>query len=208
MRFYVNDYLFIIQPTHTSKQTISNDLSIFSAADISQIMDYYQLVKAGRVQGKTTFVFKVKDYEKIVTKIKKQFKLIEAAGGIVEKGNEILLIHRLNKWDLPKGKVEKGESIEIAAIREVEEECMVKAELIDKIGQTWHTYELKGKDILKCTHWFRMLCKSDIDLKPQIEEAIDDVKWLQFEDAVKLLHEESYASISSITAQYAEMKAK
>ncbi len=208
MRFYVNDYLFIIQPTNASTQTISNDFSIFSTADVSQIMDYYQLVKSGRVQGKTTFVFKVKDYEKTVAKFKKQFKLIKAAGGIVEKGNEVLLIYRLNKWDLPKGKIEKGESTEVAAIREVEEECAVKAELIDKIGETWHTYELKGKAILKCTYWFRMLCKNDTELKPQTEEAIDEVKWLQFEEAVKLLHEKSYASISSITAQYAEMRAK
>jgi len=206
MRFYVNDYLFVIEPTNAATQSNNTDLSIFSAADVSQIMDYYQLVKSGRVKGKTTFTFRVKDYEKIITEIKKQFKLIKAAGGIVEKGNEILLIHRLNKWDLPKGKIEKGESIEVAAIREVEEECAVKAEILNKIGETWHTYELKGKDILKCTYWFKMLCESDTDLKPQTEEAIDEVKWMHYDAALKLLHQESYASISSIVTQYASMK--
>ena len=89
-----------------------------------------------------------------------KYKVIEAAGGLVfNEKNKILMIFRNGKWDLPKGKIELGESIEDAAIREVEEECGIDNLKIDnKLINTYHTYNLNGFNILKKT-WFRLHLK-------------------------------------------------
>jgi ADP-ribose pyrophosphatase YjhB (NUDIX family) len=105
---------------------------------------------------------------------------IEAAGGIVTNPlHQILVIFRRDKWDLPKGKVDKGETIKQAAIREVEEETGVKKiKLGNLITCTYHTYRLKNKLILKKTYWFIIYSDDKQKLKPQIEEDITDIKWV------------------------------
>ncbi|WP_417429700.1 NUDIX hydrolase [Halpernia sp.] len=113
-------------------------------------------------------------------KFKSLFKEIEASGGVVyNKKNEILFIHRLGKWDLPKGKLEKGESIEENAIREVEEETGLKDLILDQfINQTFHVYvERNGEKILKKTNWFKMFYNGNETPVPQIEEGIKKVSW-------------------------------
>ena len=109
------------------------------------------------------------------------FHLIEAAGGIVlNNKKEILFIFRRDKWDLPKGKMEIGESPEICAEREIEEETGVTPLLINcKLTETYHIYLEKGKTILKTTHWFLFNTEFHDKLIPQTEEGITDIKWFQ-----------------------------
>ncbi len=107
------------------------------------------------------------------------YKIVEAAGGYVlnEKG-ELLLIHRRGSWDLPKGKIEKGESTELAALREVEEETGLKnLTLGEPLLVTYHTHEQKKQRILKPSHWFKMTADSAETLVAQAEEDIEEVKW-------------------------------
>ena len=113
--------------------------------------------------------------------VAKSVTLIEAAGGLVKNENgEYLFIYRNNKWDLPKGKIEKEEKIKVAAVREVEEECGIKVGNLDeKICKTYHVYVMKGEVVLKKTHWFRMRGKAQEKLKPQKEEGITDVRWFK-----------------------------
>jgi len=107
------------------------------------------------------------------------YKLIEAAGGLVISNNKALFIFRREKWDLPKGKLEKGESIETGAIREVEEECGLTNLTITKLlDKTYHTYTLKGKNILKRTYWFEMIHEGNQEPIPQTEEEITEAKWI------------------------------
>ena len=107
------------------------------------------------------------------------YQLIEAAGGIVVNSKrEVLWILRNGKWDLPKGKVESGEKVEDAAVREVEEECAVRG--INRgalLGVTYHTYSFKSEAILKKTYWYAMVCSEEQVLNPQIEEGITEVVW-------------------------------
>ena len=107
------------------------------------------------------------------------YQLIEAAGGIViNSKREVLWILRNGKWDLPKGKVELGEKVEAAAVREVEEECAVRG--ISRgalLGVTYHTYSYKSEAILKKTYWYAMTCSKEQVLKPQLEEGITEVVW-------------------------------
>ncbi|MGV3556799.1 NUDIX hydrolase [Larkinella arboricola] len=111
-------------------------------------------------------------------KFKSLFKVVKAAGGVVFKGDKMLLIFRRGKWDLPKGKLDDGESSRVAAVREVEEETGVKAALEHRICTTWHTYTLNGSRILKRTKWYQMACLDDSQMTPQTDEDIDRIEWM------------------------------
>lgn len=127
------------------------------------------------------------------------FKVIEAAGGLVKnKKGEYLFIFRNGKWDLPKGKIEKGEGIKTAAIREVEEECGIsKLKIVKELVSTYHTYHIEEKPILKHTYWFEMLCEDESKLIPQTEEGITDVKWLSKKD-LQQVSDNTYESIKEV----------
>jgi 8-oxo-dGTP pyrophosphatase MutT (NUDIX family) len=133
----------------------------------------------------------------------KNFTQIEAAGGIVENENhQLLFIERLGKWDLPKGKIEKGEKEEEAASREIEEETGVKnLTLKNKIGETYHTYNAFGKNFIKTTHWFYLMCKNDQQLTPQTEENITAIQWVNKNElAIQLSN--TYPSIKDILKSF------
>jgi 8-oxo-dGTP pyrophosphatase MutT (NUDIX family) len=121
------------------------------------------------------------DAKAYLKKVKKSITVIKAAGGLVKnEEGEYLFIFRNGKWDLPKGKIEAGEKIKEAAVREVEEECGIEVSKLGKeICKTYHVYTLKGEPVLKKTYWFRMKCKGAEKLKPQIEEGITEVRWFK-----------------------------
>ncbi len=133
--------------------------------------------------------------------LKKDFKIIKAGGGLVRKGNQLLLIHRLGKWDLPKGKMDEGEKFRQTAVREVEEECKVEVKLIEKICTTWHHYQQNQDHVLKQTKWYLMDCKDDSNMRPQKAEDITDVQWMSLGQAKKAT-EDSYESIRFVLRQY------
>lgn len=139
------------------------------------------------------------DLELLIENFISCFKYIEAAGGKVFNSNkEILAIYRLEKWDLPKGKVEKGESVREAAVREVEEECGITDLKIEKeLNSTYHTYWMKGKHMLKRTYWYQMSYSGSETLVPQTEEDIQEVKWLS-PDNLDEFNANTYASILEV----------
>lgn len=122
--------------------------------------------------------------EDLMTDFQKNFKIIEAAGGIVfNTKNEILSIFRRGVWDLPKGKIEKGENPAEAAIREVMEETGIdQLEIVGTPIIGYHTYRLDKKRVLKPTYWFAMKSLYQGKLTPQIEEDIERVMWRPLED--------------------------
>ena len=105
--------------------------------------------------------------------------LIEASGGFVlNKKNELLMIYRNNKWDLPKGKIEDGEAAKQAGLREVEEETGVEdLEIISNMPPTFHLYTMNGVDYLKKTWWYEMKTSYEGNLVPQNEEGITKAVW-------------------------------
>ena len=125
--------------------------------------------------------------------------MVIAAGGLVKnKEDEILFIFRNSKWDLPKGKVDKGETIKDAAIREVEEETGVKKLKIDSLlKKTYHIFKRNGTYKLKETHWFLMTSKYKGTLVPQCNENIELAEWRPASDIPKLM-ENSYENIKTL----------
>jgi len=136
------------------------------------------------------FCFKDDNLDELYKKFIKNFKVIEAAGGLVfNEANDLLFIFRNGVWDLPKGKIEKDETIAQAAIREVEEECgITDLKLGDFIDKTYHIYEYKNKLIFKVTHWFKMSCAKEQELVPQLEEAITKVVFLNKKNQAEALN--------------------
>jgi ADP-ribose pyrophosphatase YjhB (NUDIX family) len=135
---------------------------------------------------------------------KSLYTIIEAAGGLVlNKATHALLIYRHGKWDLPKGKIEKKETIEQAAIREVIEECGVKElEINEKLCITYHVYNIDDKRILKFSHWFLMRCNdNEQGLVPQTIEGITDATWMTATDALNIL-DNSYSSVRDVLTRF------
>lgn len=128
-------------------------------------------------------------------------EVLHAAGGVVWNRDAVpavLMIHRLGKWDLPKGKIDPGESPEVAAIREVEEECGIHGMYLGRrIDDTWHMYKHKGSWKLKHTYWFEMDYPGNEPLVPQTEESIDEARWVTPSEMVWLLPD-AYASIREL----------
>ncbi|MEW6469614.1 MAG: NUDIX domain-containing protein [Bacteroidota bacterium] len=127
------------------------------------------------------------------------FRNISAAGGLVRNpGGDCLLILRHGKWDLPKGKMEKGEEPQAAALREVSEECgLGELTVIRPLPDTYHVYIQNGEHILKTTHWYEMMCSDTRQPVPQLEEGITEVKWTDKSRARRLLCD-SYASLRDL----------
>lgn len=147
----------------------------------------------------------VEDRKLFKQKIVKMYQLVEAAGGVVVNQNqEVLWMFRLGKWDLPKGKLEKNEKFESAAIREVEEECNVKADLGEKICTTYHTYTHKNKLVLKKTRWYAMNTNFTGKLIPQTEEGIEKVEWLNEKKQIQALTN-TYSSIRYVIEKFKKL---
>jgi 8-oxo-dGTP pyrophosphatase MutT (NUDIX family) len=134
-------------------------------------------------------VFVHNDLEELRKAFFKKFQIIQAAGGLVtnESGN-LLFIFRRGKWDLPKGKLDKRESAESAAVREVEEETgLHDVSLKQPLLHTYHTYDESGHHILKETAWFLMTVTGEQKLAPQTEEQITAIEWADPKNLKKYL---------------------
>jgi 8-oxo-dGTP pyrophosphatase MutT (NUDIX family) len=110
----------------------------------------------------------------------KKYHPVTAAGGVVvNENNEVLLIFRRGKWDLPKGKVEDNEPLELCAEREVKEETGLKTLTLQRsLITTYHTYTDKGESVIKDTHWFLYKGNAKEKLEPQTEEDIMKIEWV------------------------------
>ena len=162
----------IIQPyVHHDDAIFMDELDSHSIKTIIHEMEQPQ-VHAG--------VFYHPDLHELKKAFTKKFTLIRAAGGLAQnEKKEILMILRRGRWDLPKGKLDKGESLEDCAVREVEEETGLKnVQLKSPLLITYHTYHEGTKHILKESHWFIMKIKGEQKLIPQTTEDITEIKWI------------------------------
>lgn len=166
-----------------------------------QVYDYETVVKhevlhklkKNKING---VILYCKDLQKAWKDFQTHFKVIRAAGGlVVNNENEFLFIYRGNRWDLPKGRIEKNESIKSTAVREVEEECGIDGLVLKNyLLTTYHIFNQNDKDKLKETHWFLMHSNYQGNLTPQIEEGITIAEFKDKEATEKAL-KNTYANI-------------
>jgi ADP-ribose pyrophosphatase YjhB (NUDIX family) len=132
----------------------------------------------------------------------KNYYCITAAGGVViNDEDKILMIFRRGKWDLPKGKLEDNEPLEVCAEREVKEETGLKEITLERfVTTTYHTYNENGQHILKDTHWYLFRASGHQDLKPQTEEDIMEIEWVD-KTELKVYLEQSYKLVEEVIAR-------
>jgi 8-oxo-dGTP pyrophosphatase MutT (NUDIX family) len=132
---------------------------------------------------------------------------IQAAGGVVVHKNKLLFIFRNEKWDLPKGKIDKGETAREAALREVEEECGISGHhIVKRLPASYHMYlspykKNKGGWIFKETFWFEMKYVGQETGTPQQEEGITLIKWFS-KKQLDVVWSNTYENLKSIILLY------
>ena len=177
-KVFVNQDLIIL----TSKIPFGNKINIYDLKKTS-IDEILKLVK----KNHKIYLFH-KNRDKLISAFKKKIKVVKAGGGLVKNNkDEVLFIYRRNKWDLPKGKMDKGETIKDTALREVMEETGIDSlKIIDFKMITYHIFK-KGKEFrLKETHWFNMKSNYDGEFNPESSEGITKVVWKTKKKAKKI----------------------
>ncbi len=203
-KVFFNDSTFQIgvESKKSSKNNITQTVDCENHGFVSGLIN--EIEKSGKA---INFLLQNNETELLWECFKSQFVEIPAAGGLVKNSDgSLLFIKRLGLWDLPKGKIDKGETPEIAAIREVEEECNVKGlKIIRQLDSTFHIYRspfLKFPDnlVLKETKWFLMSCDNDQTLIPQSEENIEEVRWFAVNELDTVL-ENTYLSLKEFLSK-------
>ena len=144
-----------------------------------------------------TFIHEVGE-NAVAAALKEIFRMAPAAGGVVMKDGKFVSIVRKGIPDLPKGHIEKGETPEVAALREVEEETGIgKLHIIKELPSTWHCYLEHDEWTLKRTYWYLMESEETIQPKPQTEEGITEIKLIGNEGIEDFL-KNTFRSISEI----------
>jgi ADP-ribose pyrophosphatase YjhB (NUDIX family) len=153
--------------------------------------------------------FKKSDYAELYIEIASEetfndvfadYKYVEAAGGLVQLNQNYLFIKRDGKWDIPKGKLEKGESPEAGAVREIMEECGIEnaPEIVKHLTNTWHVYKRKDKKHLKKTYWYLLKAADDsTNFTPEAAENITEVQYFP-KKAFDTIRKNTYNSIKDI----------
>lgn len=169
-------------------------VSLLTAKD--DVFSIYGKFRQSRIRD---LIIVCADVESTWKEFTTHFTGIEAAGGRVRNSdNEVLFIFRRGKWDLPKGKIEDGEEVEEAAIREVEEECGITGlSIIRELPSTYHIYMQDDEEILKRTYWFEMRSDDKRKLVPQEEEGITQVRWMNKREVEQALSN-TYDSIVEV----------
>lgn len=181
-KVYINDVpVFLGTPESVGELGLLPARDVFTAPYIGkkkQIRQYLDLLdKNKNVQAVALYG---ENAEQLWADFCACFTQLEAAGGYVTNARgQLLVFFRRDSWDMPKGKIDPGETPEEAALREVQEETGLKqVNLGPFLAHTWHTYTQKGNRILKRTWWYRMTTP-DTDVIPQTEEDIEEIQWVE-----------------------------
>jgi 8-oxo-dGTP pyrophosphatase MutT (NUDIX family) len=199
IKIYFND-----KPLFLCDQ-LDEELDLYAHHDDAVLVDEFSplainaMIHEMKAEKVHAGIFIYHDLETLKRAFWKKFILIQAAGGWVQnETGEALFIFRRGKWDLPKGKLDEGETLERCAVREVEEETGLKnVRLGEPLVVTWHTYDENGKHILKESHWYRMTASSKQAITPQLEEQITELRWVPVEEIRPLLHN-SFPSVADV----------
>ncbi len=205
-RIFHGKHRILLSSTESLKENFEPDF-VFKKPNEEQVKEALRVSKRST---KPLNILIVGNPDKLLRKVFLEFKLVEAAGGIVEdERGRILLMKRLGKWDLPKGKAKKNEDMEKCAIREIEEETGAKQlSIVSHFMDTYHTYFRSNEWQIKHTVWYLVKCKDGNHLVPQTEEDIEEVRWVK-PKKIHLALIDTYPAIKRILKEYKrQLKAK
>lgn len=165
--------------------TINSEIEPFKHHEDAIFMDEFSppainsIIHEMRLQKIHAGILFHSDFKKLKNAFTRKFNIIKASGGlVVNDDKQLLLIFRRGKWDLPKGKLNPGESPETCAVREVKEETGLKTVTLQRhLITSYHTYEENGKHLLKETEWYLMHSPNQSSLEPQTDEQIMEAVW-------------------------------
>jgi 8-oxo-dGTP pyrophosphatase MutT (NUDIX family) len=196
-KVFINQKIVIFTETAQFDSQLINNKNVLSIQSTVFAKANFDLLLADNKQN----MFIVCNHlEKVWKDFTKKMKVIKAGGGLVlNKKYEMLFIFRRGKWDLPKGKLDKGEKIAACALREVKEECGIKSLQIDsKLCNTYHVYFLKEKPVLKITSWYLMHLTKKEQLVPQIEEDITDIRFISMKKYKSTIKKKTFPLIAGL----------
>jgi 8-oxo-dGTP pyrophosphatase MutT (NUDIX family) len=190
---------------YSKNQTIKIPESI-SEEKLSELIDSWMSVSGDWMSEKLSlYTLQGASFEQAIDYLKKKLYYIEAAGGLIEKEKNYLFIFRLGKWDLPKGKLDRGETPKQAAVRECEEECAISGlNIITELSSTFHIYNYRDSYALKRTYWYFMKTDFSGALLPQTEENIEKVEWFNSKEIHEKVFENSYYTIKDVVGEAME----
>lgn len=171
-KIFVNEKPLFL--TNTIEKETDFKVFLLETANVEQI-----IVKLFQNKFEKVYLYHP-DEKELFRWFKQQLPVVKAAGGLVKnKNNEILFIYKGGKWDLPKGGIDKNETPEEAAIREVEEETGVTGlNITEKLQKTYHIFKQNNQYKLKITYWFAMQTNYNELLIPQANEGIEKATWI------------------------------
>ena len=208
-KIYINENVLFLADTQSVKGLDNTKARLVApySGKTKMLLSYIDMME--KTDRFSEIILHYHDFETLKKDTKALFKIVKASGGVVNDGQDnILFIHRRGSWDLPKGKIDKGEKKKEAAIREVEEETGIKDIILhEKVLTTRHTYKSKsGQRCIKKTYWYTMTAPHQ-SLIPQEEEDIEEAIWVAIPD-ISSLEGPMYRSIADVTEEYLRMQTK
>ncbi len=189
-KVFYNNRVLILEGT---AEGVYNNPQPGNYTEINDFGDLQEIVFTFLESNVDKITLRYDDERALWNQFRKLFHNIQAAGGLVYKNGEALFIFRNGKWDLPKGKIENGESPHEASVREVKEETGLPAVKIKKrLDPTYHVFQSDhpdhaGRWTLKETFWYEMEYNGNVMPRPQTEEGITETKWFRPETLTEVL---------------------
>lgn len=197
-KVFFNDSTILIG-SEVKKSLNDNIGKMFDFCDQSSVNQIIKEIETTKRQ--ISFDLVGNDCFRMWNHFKSCFTEMPAAGGlVVNSRRELLFIYRFGFWDLPKGKIEAGETAEFAAIREVEEECGISClKVVKPLESTFHIYRspflpAERNLVLKETKWFLMEYSGSQSPVPQTEEDIVEIRWFGL-DEMEQVYQNTYLSL-------------
>lgn len=178
------------------KEELSTEINVEKAKNVSNLDDLKPMLKKASIESPVFLV--AKNPKKAFKSFFADFKKIDAAGGIVQRKEKFLVIKRKGLWDIPKGRIDKGEDAETACVREIMEECGIEEPTITHpLCETYHCMKWNDQPALKRTYWYMLTYSGSKDTTPETKEDITEAKWMSREKLLNI-RKKTFGSINVV----------
>lgn len=184
------------------KEELSTDFLVEKAKNVTDMDALKLLLREASIDSPVFLT--TKNPKKTFKAFFSDFKKIEAAGGIVQRKKKFLVIKRKGLWDIPKGKIDKGEDAETACVREIMEECGIDGHsIVHPLCETYHCMKWNGQPALKRTYWYMLAYDGLKETTPETKEDITEAKWMSREKLLDI-RKKTFGSINVVLDAYLE----